>query len=50
VKENVTGDEDEATCISKLVVMGFTTAGEGRKRSAAPPPPFPRRVPARSRS
>ena len=34
VKENATGDEEEATCISKLVVMGFTTAGEGRKRSA----------------
>ena len=33
VKENVTGDEDETTCISKLVVMGFTTALEGRKRS-----------------
>ena len=33
VKENVTGDEDETTCISNLVVMGFTTALEGRKRS-----------------
>jgi hypothetical protein len=36
VRENATGDEEEPTCISKLVVMGFTTAGEGRKRCPAP--------------
>jgi len=28
VKENATGDENETTCLSKLVVLGFTTAGD----------------------
>lgn len=32
-EHGVAADPDEPTCISKVVVVGFTTAGEGRKRS-----------------
>ena len=31
-EHGVAADPDEPTCISKVVVVGFTTAGEGRKR------------------